>query len=96
MNLVSRYALKAFLSHKAPTFPEYPSLESPAHTGAGNNSVGIEALDENIVMNPEEISTVIQQWYEKTAKRTTSQMEILFDILPWYNLELSKLAVQYM
>jgi hypothetical protein len=44
-----------------------------------------------LITNSDEITTVMQQWYEKTAERTIPQMEALTDFLARSNLELPQL-----
>jgi hypothetical protein len=47
--------------------------------------------NEQLITDPEEIMTIMQQWYEKTAERTVLQMAALPVLLAGHNIELPQI-----
>jgi hypothetical protein len=59
----------------------------------GNRSRAIHKLEHEgrTVMDPEEIITIMQQWYEKTAERLVPQAETLYEFLERHDVELPQI-----
>jgi hypothetical protein len=59
----------------------------------GNRSRAIHKLEHEgrTVTDPEEIITIMQQWYEKTAERLVPQAETLYDFLDRHQIELPQI-----
>ena len=47
------------------------------------------------ITDPEEIITIMQTWYERTAERTVPQTETLTDFLGRHNLELPQITDEH-